>query len=403
MPRSLQELLSTQTVFHVKLPDLDTVPLVLSALTAAGLAALWVDFAIGHRRLQLLGNVPPASAGPSISIIAAARNEARGIEAAVTSLLRLDYPALQVIVVDDRSSDETGAILDRLARDHPRLLVRHILNLPGGWIGKNHALHEGAAGASGELLLFTDADVVFESSTLRRAVTFITKEGLDHLAAIPEARVTGFALNAFVAAFGVFFSMYARPWMARDPRSRSHIGIGAFNLIRADVYRAIGTHRAIAMRPDDDIKLGKLVKKLGFTQDVVFAPGLVVVEWYASLREAINGLTKNAFAGVDYSLLAVAGSTIALFLTMVWPFPALLLTDGITRVFNGVNIAIIALIFRSAIGPGGPRFVYVLGFPAAALLFIYIVWRSALTAVTSGYVTWRGTRYPLAELRANRL
>ena len=152
-------------------------------------------------------------------------------------------------------------------------------------------------------------------------------EGLDHLAAIPDVRVPGLALTAFMAAFGVFFSLYSRPWKARDPRSRAHIGIGAFNLIGPAAYRAVGGHRAIAMRPDDDMKLGKVLKQHGFRQEAVSGRGLVVVEWYATLRELVDGLMKNAFAGVDYSLVKVAGSTIALFLVNVWPFIAVFVTE----------------------------------------------------------------------------
>src|SRR5262249_45072247 len=154
-----------------------------------------------------------------------------------------------------------------------------------------------------------------EPTVLRRAVALMEHDALDHLAAIPLVRVPGFALSAFVAAFGVFFCVYARPWKASDPRSQSHIGIGAFNLLRSSVYTAVGTHRAIAMRPDDDMKLGKLVKKAGFRQDVVLGRSLLVVEWYATLGELVDGLMKNAFAGVNYSMAAVIGSTAGLLLT----------------------------------------------------------------------------------------
>ena len=258
----------------------------------------------------------------------------------------------------------------------------------------------GADAATGDLLLFTDADIVFEPSTLRRAVTLLEEEHIDHLPVIPDIAVPGVALNAFVAAFGVFFSMYARPWKARDPRSRAHIGVGAFNLIRAGCYRAIGGHRTIAMRPDDDLKLGKIVKKHGFRQDVAMGRGLITVEWYASVGEMIDGLMKNAFAGVDYSLSKVAASSVGLFLLHVWPFPALFLTSGTTRALNAVCVLLIVLIFWTV---NGTRVVFVPGFPAAALLFIYIMWRSALIAVLSGTITWRGTAYPLSAMRANRI
>lgn len=377
--------------------------LVLAILTTLGLGLALVDFAIGYRRLRPLEQVAPSQSSPLVSIVAAARNEARGIEAALTSVLQLDYPALEVIVVDDRSTDETGAILDRLARLHPRLKVKHIPVLPEGWLGKNHALHVGAESASGGLLLFTDADVVFEPTTLRRAVGFLEREELDHLTAIPDVRVPGLALNAFVTAFGVFFLLYSRPWKARDPDSRHHIGVGAFNLIRSAVYRAIGTHRAIAMRPDDDLKLGKLVKKRGFRQDVVNGKDFIMVEWYSSVSGMIDGLMKNAFAGVNYSLVALAGSTVALVLMNVWPVVALLTTHGLTRAFNGVSVILIVLLFWTSTGFAARRLGYVLGYPAAVLLFVYIMWRSALVAVVRGTVTWRGTAYPLAQMRANRV
>lgn len=375
----------------------------LAALTATILAGAFIDFANGHRRLRFLKDVQPAQAGPPLSIIAAARNEARGIEAAVRSLLRLDYPIIEIVIVDDRSTDDTRAILQRLAAEHPRLTVATITELPEGWLGKNYALHTGAATATGDLLLFTDADVVFEPSALRRAVAFMEEGRIDHLTAIPDVRMPGLALNAFVAAFGVFFSLYARSWKARDPRSRAHIGIGAFNLIRTTVYRAIGGHHAIAMRPDDDMKLGKVVKRHGFRQDVVSGRDLIVVEWYGSLRELVDGLMKNAFAGVDYSFLKVVGSTVALLLMHVWPFLAIFVAGGPARALYGVSVVLIVLIFATSARFGGAPAVFVLAYPAAALLFAYIIWRSAILAVTRGTITWRGTAYPLAAMRANKI
>jgi glycosyltransferase involved in cell wall biosynthesis len=374
--------------------------MLLPGLILLVLAGAFVDFARGRLSLRALADVPPADAGPLVSIIAPARNEARGIERAVRSLLRLDYPALEVVLVNDRSTDETGAVLARIGRENPRLTIIEIDQLPDGWLGKNYAMYRGADQAAGDLLLFTDADVVFEPTTIRRAVALMQQERIDHLAAVPDVRVRGVMLNGFVTAFGVFFSMYARPWKARDPRSRAHIGIGAFNLIRRNVYQAIGTHRAIAMRPDDDMKLGKLVKKYGFRQDAVYGREFVVVEWYTSLHELIDGLMKNAFAGVGYSLLAVAGSTAALLTIHVWPFVALFVASGAALGLYALCVLLIAAIFWT-VNEG--RFAYVLLYPAAALLFAYIIWRSAFLAVCRGAVEWRGTRYPLSAMKANRI
>ena len=306
-------------------------------------------------------------------------------------------------MVNDRSTDRTGAILDEMARAYPTFRIVHVKELPRGWLGKNYALYRGAQEASGDLLLFTDADVVMHPSTVSRAVGYMLAHQLDHLAIAPDVRMPGVLLQLFVGAFGIFFSLYARPWKAKDPKSKWCIGIGAFNLVRRDVYGAVGTHQRIAMRPDDDIKLGKLIKKHGYRQEFLFGTHMMHVEWYASVRELIDGLTKNAFAGVDYRVSAIVGASIAQFLMNVWPFLGIFLTHGATRAMNAVVVlAILALCRDTA------RFLTVVpwhgvAFPVATLLFIYIMWRSMLTALFHGGINWRGTHYPLAELKANKV
>lgn len=377
--------------------------LVLAAATTCAVGAALVDLVRGGRRIRQLIDTVPAPTGPSVSIVVAARDEARHVERAARSLMRLEYPSLEIVFVDDRSTDGTGAILDRLAHDERTIRVIHVTDLPPGWLGKNHALATGAAAASGDLLLFTDADVVFEPTAIARAVTVMEADTLDHLAAIPTVHATGVALKAFIAAFGVFFTLHTRPWRVRDPRSRAHIGIGAFNLLRATAYRRIGTHRAIAMRPDDDLKLGKLVKKHGLRQDVISARDFIGVEWYGSLREMIDGLMKNAFAGVNYSVPQLIGATAGLLLINVWPFVAIFLTSGTTRALNAATAVLVALVFRAVTRRSGTSIWYVVAYPAATILFVYVMWRSALLALVRGSVTWRGTRYPLSELRGNRV
>jgi glycosyltransferase involved in cell wall biosynthesis len=375
----------------------------VACATTIGLLLILIDFVIGHRQLRFLSRVPPAASGPTVSVVVAARNEAAGIEAGLRSIQRLDYPDLDIIAVDDRSTDGTGVILDRMAAGDPRLTIIRVAELPAGWLGKNHALFVGASHARGEFLLFTDADIVFEPTTLRRAVAVVRDGSVDHLTALPDVRVPGVALGAFVTAFSVFFALFTRPWKARDPRSGHHVGVGAFNLIRASAYRAIGTHEAIAMRPDDDLKLGKLVKKHGFRQEVVYGRNCVVVEWYSTLGALIDGLMKNSFASVNYSLWAVVGSTAALLIMNVWPFAGLFLTAGLTRVLNVSGVVLIELIVLTSIHYNGGRWWQALTYPLAALLFAYIIWRSALLAVSSGKVRWRDTAYPLDRMRANRV
>jgi cellulose synthase/poly-beta-1,6-N-acetylglucosamine synthase-like glycosyltransferase len=377
----------------------------LALLTLPFLLLISMDLLVGAQSLKYLDQIPPAPMAnlPALSVVVAARNEEAKIQAALQSLLAQDYSRLEVIVIDDRSSDATGAILDRMSLTNPHLRVFHVSHLPPGWLGKNHALYFGAERASGELLLFTDADVMMAPTSLRRAVCYLNEYSLDHLAVAPQVRVPGVILNIFVAGFTVFFSLFARPWKARDPRSPRHIGIGAFNLIRARAYQMIGTHQAISLRPDDDLKLGKLLKKHGLRQDMALGPGLIWVEWYSSVRELIQGLMKNMFSGFDYRLPLVPIATLLNFLLFVWPALGILLTSGQTRWLNStlLAISIITGVHHVLRFRGNPF--YAIGLPLASALFIYIIWKATLTTLINGGINWRGTHYSLEELKGNKV
>src|ERR1700759_114965 len=221
----------------------------LAAVTVAVYVITAIDLWFGNRRIRLLRNIPPLETDkwPAVSVVIAARNEKRNIEEALQSVLNQDYPHLEIIVVNDRSTDRTGEILDRMAARDERLRPIHITELPKGWLGKNHALDFAARQASGEFLLFADGDIVMNPTTIRRAVSHAEREPRDHIAIGPEARVPGVWLNAFIGVFGFFFSLFARPWKPADPRSSRFIGVGAFNLIRAKAYRAVDGHEAIRM------------------------------------------------------------------------------------------------------------------------------------------------------------
>ncbi|HEX8906015.1 MAG TPA: glycosyltransferase family 2 protein [Longimicrobiaceae bacterium] len=377
----------------------------LAAASAAFFVALAIVLIAGGLQIVELRDVAPLGDAemPSVSVIAPARNEARGIEAALRSLLRLDVPRLEVIVVDDRSEDATGAIADRIAAEEPRLKVVHVTELPDGWLGKNHALQLGGERATGELLLFTDADVVMAPDTLRRAAGHLVRGGVDHLAAGPHVDMPGWLLRTFGVFFGIMFATYSRPWRVKIPESASHVGVGAFNLVRAEAWRRIGGFHAIALRPDDDMKLGKLVKKHGLRQDFVNAADHVRVEWYHSLGEAVRGLRKNGFAGVDYRLWLIVCATVWQVLFFIWPFAAVFVTHGATRALYAATVAIILLLFAGAARQQRVPMWYGVAVPLASAIFIAVIWNATLYALVHRGIEWRGTHYPLDELRANRV
>lgn len=377
----------------------------LALITLLIWIAVGLDLVIGNRSIKFLKEFSPFRRRPTpkVSVIIPARNEERHIQEALLSVLNQDCEALEFIILNDRSTDQTGAILERMAQANPRLHVYTISELPPGWLGKNYTLYCGAQAATGEILLFTDADMVMQPETVRKAVHYLLENRLDHLTIASEVRMPGVLLGMFTLAFGIFFSLYARPWKVKNPKTKNYVGIGGFNMVRAEVYRAVGTHQAIAMRPDDDIKLGKLIKRAGYRQELVFGRGLIHVEWYSSLRELIEGLMKNSFASVDYSVLIIVASSIVQFTLNVWPFCGIFLMSGVTQVIN----IIIALVILT-VGADTARFYdlrrwYSIGFPLCTLLFIYILWRSMLLTIFNDGISWRGTHYSLADLKANKV
>ncbi len=383
----------------------DKILLVWSAVAFVTFATVAVLGYIASRGLIALVDVPPWQGPhfPRISIVVAARDEAKNVEQAARSLLSLDWPDLEIVMVDDRSRDGTGEILDRLAKQDPRLHVVHVTELPPGWLGKNHALQLGADAATGGWILFTDGDVLFHPDTLRQAVALANDHQLDHLTVGPEAPVSGLLLQAAIAGFGVFFSLFTRAWKLRDPRSSAHIGVGAFNLVRRAAYKRAGGHSALPLRPDDDLKLGKRLKETGCAQEIAMGRGRLSVEWYGSLREMAQGLEKNSFASLEYSVPATIVAVLAVLALFAFPFLGMVIADGTARVLFAATYVLQALATaesarRLGLDPWlGPMFPFSAGFLA------YVVVRSMVVTLRAGGIRWRGTFYPLADLKRNKV
>ncbi len=364
-----------------------------------------VEICIGHRSIRSLRDVIADNGQilPKVSIIVAARNEQRNIREALKSLLNLSYPDYELIVVNDRSEDDTRMILEQMSVSQPRLKLHHIRELPFGWLGKNHALWIGSQQATGELLLFTDADIIMEPTVLNRAVTFLVQNRLDHLAATPSILMPTAFLGMFGAAFVIVFSLFVRPWKARNPDSRFHIGIGAFNLVKTQVYRNIGGHVPIRLRPDDDVKLGKLLKKTGNRQDVVYGSDYLAVEWYASTGELVRGLEKNAFSAADYSIFLVLTGSFINITCNVWPFLAIFTTSGVVQGLYLATVIIILLMVADSTRFHKLPSWYALGYPLVSTLFVYISLRTMALNILQGGIYWRGTFYTLEELKKNQV
>ncbi|WP_446008791.1 glycosyltransferase [Candidatus Electrothrix sp.] len=363
------------------------------------------DYFHAHHHIEQLDHVPPleTAALPLVSVIIPACNEEQGIEAALTSLLSLNYPNLEIIVLNDRSIDATPQILDRMAGKHPRLRVVHITELPAGWLGKNHALHQGAAQARGEFLLFTDADVHFAPETIHRAVAKMETHKLDHLCLLFRMTAPSRLLSLLIAdSLSGGFTML-KPWLVSKPDSRSFIGAGGFNMIRKSFYHSFGGHRPIRLCPVDDVLLGRLAKESRGRCDCLNGSSFVSVEWYGSVGEMVRGLRKNAFALLDYRFSLLLAATAALVSVHILPLWGLLLADGLARLLCGTIVGANLL----ALALGARAFQTDLRclpwFPVTPYIKLYIIWHAVLSTLIEGGIDWRGTFYSLDELKAHKV
>jgi len=365
-------------------------------------------------------NPPPDAALPSLTIVVPARNEEAEIEPALRSVLELNYPRFEIVAVNDRSTDQTGAIMDRIAAEpaaQGRLRVIHVRNLPAGWLGKVHAMWLGSQGnasqknaaqgtaaqqITSDWLLFTDADCVFRPDCLRRAIHYATKTATDHLVLFPTAHMKTLGERMMIGFPQVMASFAMRAWKVRDPNARDHIGVGAFNLVRRSAYEAIGTYEALRLEVVDDIKLGEAIKKAGLRQDVVFGHEFVSLRWAVGAAGVVANLEKNLFAFLRFRVsLALVVCALTFFLC-VCPFLGLLLAPGWARAPFAVAIAMIALVYTLTGRYMASSPWMFLTCPIAALIFAFATLQSAFIAVRDGAITWRGTRYPLEELRKKR-
>lgn len=335
---------------------------------------------------------------PSLSIVVAAKDEQETIGAALDSLLALDYPDLEIILVDDRSEDETLQIAREKAAAHPRgerLTLIANRELPQGWLGKVHGLHLGVKASSKDLVLLTDADVVFESGSLKRALSAQKVLACDHLVVAPQIVTKGFWEPLLVGFFLIMFAVRFRPNRVHRDK-KSYVGIGAFNLLTRSALQACGQLEPLRLQVTDDVHLGRLVKSQGMSQYCLVAEDRIKVRWFEGLWGCISGLEKNAYAGMNYSLpFALMG--VLFVATPLW-LPFTLTCLGYSHwalVYIGFTILLGLSIPDSCLLPKWVAFL----FPLASLVLTLTFARSVVLAESRRGIVWRNTHYELEALR----
>ena len=359
--------------------------------------------------LRMLGRAAPRGEGPRtrwlVSVLVPARNEARNIRRCLESLLAQDYPLLEVIVLDDGSTDGTGEIVAEMARQDPRLRLVRGQPLPPGWMGKNFACHQLARLARGEWLLFTDADTDHRPDTVSWAVEAAQQNRADLVSLIPRTAThsLGEELLLPIIPFGLLGCFP----LALGQRLRVPfltMALGPFMLFRREAYRRIGGHRAVRGEIAEDVVLARRVRAHGGRVVLVDGSEQVDVHFYHGFREAWHGLAKSAFAALEYRLLP--SLLMVAFYGFLFLWPVFLLFEGLWQGRFGeptVRLALFQVFLNSGLWYGLavrfrlPRRTAVL-YPFTIALVILIMLDSIRQATLSG-IGWKGRVYDVRSLR----
>ena len=343
---------------------------------------------------RLRADMRPATE-PLVSVIIPARDEAHIIERTVRAFLAQTYANLEVIVVNDRSTDGTGDIIRAIHDD--RLTVIDGIEPPAGWLGKPWALHQGSRVARGELLLFVDADVFYAPAAIRAAVAHREVRHPSLLTLLPHFEMRGFGENAAMPMLAMTCFSFLPTWFSNRTRfARLAIGGGTGNLVSRDAYENAGGHEALKNSVVDDVALARLIRHSGGATEAVRADDLVSLHMYDGLAEVVEGFTKNAFAVFGRSYVVGVLLTAGCAVFHILPY-ALALTGDRVSIATIVIISITRLVLFRSLRYRLDAAVFL--HPVMAAIWTWIFVRSIWLTGIRRKVIWRGRTYDARHTR----
>ncbi|MCI4363767.1 MAG: glycosyltransferase [Thermoplasmata archaeon] len=369
--------------------------LLLLGYTGAVLVVQGVAIYLAAIMPTLGPDAPPPRATPRVSAVVAARNEEADLGACLDSLLAQEYPDLEIIVVDGGSTDGTREIV-RARGSRVRLLEEP--PLPAGWVGKNWACANGARAATGELLLFTDADVRYHPRALVATLGWMEREEADAVTLAPRVETDGFWERVVLPFYTQMVLTYFRAPRMNRPGSRAALLNGQYWLVRRRVYEALGGHASVRGYVLEDIQLARELRERGARLRIAWAPDLLSTRMYRDRREMFEGILKNIH-GTRFSALRQVGFLAGLLLFFVVPLallPAGLLAGSLPLVVAGAVLYI--SLFGKHIGFAlgvRERGAYGALFPLAAGFYLVAVSTSLVRGLAGRPLRWKGRNYPL--------
>lgn len=355
-------------------------------------------------RLPELSPSVASAPRPLLSIIVPAKDEAVGIEESVRSILSSDYDNIEVILVNDRSSDSTLSIMEKVAAEDARVNVISIQDLPEGWTGKTHAMFRAAEKASGEMLLFTDADAVFDPHLLLRAVHYFQVEDLDMLSLLPGFVDRGFNETAVYPHMALGLSFFYPLHEVNDPSKEAGLASGCFIMLKRSVYDRVGTWQRFRNEVTEDVALSKVIKHEGFKLRVLRAGDLVRTRAFGNVMDVCRFWRRTYYGALEKSRTKVArlcsnfGSLCLT--TVLFVVSGLVLLSGNgslpnAALFTASSLAMAAIIipYSIFIHDEGGNWLYGLASPIGLILGLGVAIATFTTILSKEGIHWRGSRY----------
>ncbi len=358
-------------------------------------------------RLDWVSSSSPGYAGenpPLVSAILPAKDEEQNIAVCLDSLCGQDYPRLEILVADDRSTDQTAAIARRIAARDPRVRVVSITELPPGWTGKNHALHRAVPQARGAWLWFVDADTRHEPQSLSVMMELARQHRAALVSLLPEQRLETFWERIVQPIAGVTLMQSFPAGKIHDPRSRCAFANGQFIVVERSAYEEAGGHEAVRDRFVEDIALAGRVKALGKPIRLAFCRGLVDCRMYATLGQLVRGWSRILYDALDRDgwrlflkwldpvvfcesgHVALAGALVLSVFAPTSLFARILLVLALT------HHVLMYFVFRQVHAISSSRANGAAWYPLGNLIVVVILAR-ALGSRLTGRVAWRGDVY----------
>ena len=344
---------------------------------------------------------------PKVSIILPARNEEKFIEKCLDSLINQDYKNYEIIVIDDSSEDKTGEIILSYAKKHANVIPVSARVKPEGWMGKNWACMEGYKKATGELLLFTDADTKHSNNVISLAVAHLNSFNLDALSAIPKMLTFDFWTNITLPMISTFLHTRFSALNVNNPSKKTGYFFGSFFILKKTTYQEIGTHEGVKHEIIEDGALGKKVKDAGYKIKMVRGEHLIDAVWARDKGTLWNALKRLIIPLYLESGKIAIGVFIAIVFLLFIPFPIFSISIALpsdeisTRILCIVSTIASILIYTGAIIEVkiglGLKTKYALFAPLGSLIVVLGFLSGLLKAKKSSSVSWRGRSYSMKD------